>query len=51
MTNFDIFTRDPQFASFADVAVNAERILKKHLGRFLVQNWYFTFRVRISVAS
>ena len=27
MTNFDIFTHDPQFASFADVAVNAERIL------------------------
>lgn len=27
MTNFDIFTRDPQFASFADVAVNAERVL------------------------
>ena len=27
MTNFDIFTRDPQFVSFADVAVNAERIL------------------------
>ena len=22
MTNFDIFTHDPQFASFADVAVN-----------------------------
>ena len=28
MTNFDIFTRDPQFASFADVAVNAERIFQ-----------------------
>lgn len=27
MTNFDIFTHDPQFASFANVAVNAERIL------------------------
>lgn len=27
MTNFDIFTRDPQFASFADVAVNGGEIL------------------------
>lgn len=26
MTNFDIFTADPQFASFADVAVSAEKI-------------------------
>jgi len=26
MTNFDIFTTDPQFASFADVAVSAEKI-------------------------
>ena len=27
MTNFDIFTSDPQFSSFASVAVSAERIL------------------------
>lgn len=27
MTNFDIFTSDPQFSSFAPVAVSAERIL------------------------
>lgn len=27
MTNFDIFTRAPQFASFVDVAVNVERVL------------------------
>ena len=27
MTNFDFLTRDPQFASFADVAVSAEKIL------------------------
>ena len=27
MTNFDLFTRDPRFSSFASVAVNAERIL------------------------
>lgn len=26
MTNFDVFTADPQFASFADVAVSAEKI-------------------------
>ena len=26
MTNFDIFLRDPDFASFADKAVKAERI-------------------------
>ena len=28
MTNFDIFTTDPQFAPFADTAVAAERILQ-----------------------
>lgn len=28
MTNFDIFLSEPKFASFAEVAVSAENILK-----------------------
>ncbi len=28
MTNFDIFLSEPKFASFAEVAVSAERILQ-----------------------
>ena len=47
MTNFDIFTRDPQFASFAEVAVNAERILKKYFRSGGLQNEFSGRRVSI----